>query len=217
MQKIKILIADDHRLFLDGIVSLLQNEPAFDVVATAENGQQVINLLEHNTYDVCILDINMSPVNGMEAARYIREHRPQVKTIVLSTYNDKAFITEMLLAGVAGYVLKNATRAEMVDAIHTVMRGKTYFSKEVHENIVSDYVNRVKEKKDQSQENEATLTQRETEIVKLLANEYTNEQIATALNISYRTVETHRKNIMHKTKAQNLAGLIKYAFSKGII
>jgi DNA-binding NarL/FixJ family response regulator len=159
----------------------------------------------------------MAPVNGMEAARYIREHRPQVKTIVLSTYNDKAFITEMLLVGVSGYVLKNATRAEMVDAIHTVMRGKTYFSKEVHENIVSDYVNRVKEKKEQAHENEATLTQRETEIVKLLANEYTNEQIAMALNISYRTVETHRKNIMHKTKAQNLAGLIKYAFSKGII
>lgn len=210
MAKIKILIADDHKILLDGIVSLLQSEKSFDVAATAGNGNEVMALVNTNYYDVCLLDINMPELDGMEAAKLIKATKPGIKIIMLTTYNDREIISELIHIGVSGYLLKNSDKMELVEAINKVMSGRYYFSAEVEEIIMQG----VAEKKNTEV---IVLTDREIEIVKLLGKEYTNEKIAGELHISYRTVETHRKNIMQKTKSHNLAGLLKHAYSKGLI
>lgn len=210
MSKIKLLIADDHKILLEGIVSLLQTEGSFDVAATAGNGYEVMELVNKNDYDVCLLDFNMPGLDGMETAKLIKASKPAIKIIMLTTYNDKEIISELVHIGVSGYLLKNSDKSELAEAIKKVMSGRYYFSAEVEEIIMQG----VTEKKNTEL---ITLTDRETEIVKLLGKEYTNEKIANELHISYRTVETHRKNIMQKTKSHNLAGLLKHAYSKGLI
>ena len=210
MNKIKLLIADDHKILLEGIVSLLQSEGSFEVAATASNGYEVMELVNKNDYDVCLLDINMPRLDGMEAAKLIKATKPAIKIIMLTTYNDKEIISELIHIGVSGYLLKNSDKSELVEAINKVMSGRYYFSAEVEEIIMQG----VGEKKNKDL---IVLTEREIEIVKLLGKEYTNEKIANELHISYRTVETHRKNIMQKTKSHNLAGLLKHAYGKGLI
>lgn len=210
MDKIKLLIADDHNILLEGIVSLLQSEGSFDVAATASNGYEVMKLVNKNDYDVCLLDINMPGLDGIEAAKLIKTAKPSIKIVMLTTYNDKEIISELIHIGVSGYLLKNSDKSELVEAIFKVMSGRYYFSAEIEEIIMQG----VAEKKNPEV---IVLTEREIEIVKLLASEYTNDKIAAELHISYRTVETHRKNIMQKTKSHNLAGLLKHAYSKGFI
>ena len=210
MAKIKLLVADDHKILLEGIVSLLQAEGSFDVAATAGNGYEVMELVKKNDFDVCLLDINMPQMDGMEAAKLIRVVKPNIKIIMLTTYNDNEIISELVHIGVSGYLLKNSDRTELVEAIKKVMSGRYYFSAEVEEIIMKG----VSEKKEKDV---VIITDREKQIIGLLGKEYTNERIANELHISYRTVETHRKNIMHKTKSHNLAGLLKHAYSKGLI
>jgi DNA-binding NarL/FixJ family response regulator len=218
MKRLKVLIADDHRLFSDGLCSVLKEHPDIEICGTAANGAQVLEFLQRNSCDIGVLDINMPVMNGIETAKQLRQKHPEVKVIILTTYNDKEFINEMLSVGVAGYIMKNASSHELTEAILRVGSGKTWFSGEIHTSILEDYMRGVKKEKQATEQGDNVhLTQRETEIVKLLAKEYTNEKIASVLHISYRTVETHRKNIMQKTKAQNLAGLIRFAYEKGII
>jgi len=214
-QKIRLLVADDHRVLLDGLVSLLKDEPNFEVGATAHDGQQVMELLSQAAYDICLLDISMPVFDGIETARQVIKKYPSTKVIILTTHDEEQIIAEMLYIGVSGYLLKSSTRQELVDAINRVMKGKLYFSETVNETMLRSYANELERKK--HPEEKVMLTQREKEIIQLLAKEYTNERIANALHISYRTVETHRKNIMQKTKAHNLAGLIRFAYSKGLI
>ena len=217
MSKTKILIADDHQLFLDGLISLLQTEKSFDIVSSANNGIQVLEFLSKNKYDVCILDINMPLMNGIDTVKKIKEKKIDTPIIMLTTHSDREFISEMLSIGVCGYVLKNTTKSELTNAIKEVVSGGKYFSKEVQSGILENYLDTIKKEKKEKDEPAILLTPREIEIVKLLAKEHTNENIASVLFISYRTVETHRKNIMQKTGTKNLAGLIKYAYEKGIL
>jgi DNA-binding NarL/FixJ family response regulator len=210
MSKVRLLIADDHKILLDGIVSLLQTEPSLLIAATAGNGYDVIELVKKNDYDVCLLDINMPGLDGIETAKLVRELKPAIKIIMLTTYNDREIISELVHIGISGYLLKNLDKEELIEAIKKVMEGRYYFSAEVEEIIMQG----VAEKKNT---NLIVLTDREIEILTLLSKEYTNDKIAAELHISYRTVETHRKNIMQKTGAHNLAGLLKYAYSKGLI
>ena len=210
MNKIKLLIADDHPLLRNGIVSLLKSEESFVVVATAGNGNEVLELVAKKNIDVCLLDINMPGMDGMDTARLLKEKKPEIKIIILTTYNDREIISELVHIGVSGYLLKNSDKQELVEAINKVMKGRYYFSEEV-ENII---LQGLTEKKSIEV---VSLTERELEVVQLLAREYTNDKIAGELHISYRTVETHRKNIMQKTKAHNLAGMLKYAYSKGLL
>lgn len=214
-QKIRLLIADDHRVLLDGLVSLLKDEPNFEVGATAHDGEQVMELLSQAAYDICLLDISMPVFDGIETAKQVIKNYPATKVIILTTHDEEQIIAEMLYIGVSGYLLKSSTRQELVDAINRVMKGKLYFSETVNETMLRSYANELERKK--NPEEKVMLTQREKEIIQLLAREYTNERIANVLHISYRTVETHRKNIMQKTKAHNLAGLIRFAYSKGLI
>lgn len=210
MNKIKLLIADDHTILRDGIVSLLQSEEAFTIAGTAANGYEVLDLITKKEFEVCLLDINMPGLDGMETAKLIREKKPAIKIIMLTTYNDPEIISELVQIGVSGYLLKNSDKQELVEAVNKVMKGRHYFSAEV-ENII------LRGLTDKKSSQVITLTEREQEVIRLLAKEYTNDKIADELHISYRTVETHRKNIMQKTKAHNLAGLLKYAYGSGLI
>jgi DNA-binding NarL/FixJ family response regulator len=214
LKEIKLLIADDHRVLLDGLASLLKSEPGFQVMATVESGTQVIELMQKKEYDICLLDISMPGMDGIETAKWIKDHKPETKIIILTTHDEEEIIAEMIDIGVNGYLLKSSTRQELVNAINRVMEGKLHFSDKVNEAIIKGYTNRI-EKIDPKEH--VHLTEREKEIILLLAKEYTNEKIANELNISYRTVETHRKNIMQKTKARNLAGLIKFAYSQHML
>jgi DNA-binding NarL/FixJ family response regulator len=210
MNQIRLLVADDHAIVREGIVALLQKEPAFVIAGIASTGYEVLERIGELEVDICLLDINMPGLDGIETAKIIGQRKPSVKIIMLTTYNDREIISELIHLGVAGYLLKNSDREELVEAINKVMKGRHYFSGEVENIILQGLV----EKKNTEA---VILTERELEVVKLLAREYTNDKIAGELNISYRTVETHRKNIMQKTKAHNLAGLIKFAYNKGLI
>jgi DNA-binding NarL/FixJ family response regulator len=210
MQKIRLLVADDHAILREGIVALLQTEPGFDIVAKASTGYEVLQLVNDNQVDICLLDINMPGLDGIEVARLLKVQQPYLKMIMLTTYNDREIISELVHIGVGGYLLKNSDREELVEAIHRVMKGRHYFSEEVEEIILKGLA-------EQQKPQPVLLTEREMEVVRLLARELTNEKIAGELHISYRTVETHRKNIMQKTGSHNLAGLIKFAYSKGLI
>lgn len=214
LSKIRILVADDHLVLLDGLVSLLRNEKKFSEVAQAADGTQLISLLTKEDFDICLLDISMPGMDGIEAAKWIRAHKPSVKIIVLTTHDEEEIIAEVMLIGADGYLLKSCTRQELLDCISRVAAGKNYFSSKVSESIIQNYSKQLKK---QNEPPAPLLTPRETEIIRLLADEYTNERIARQLNITYRTVETHRKNIMQKTKAVNLAGLIKFAYNTGLI
>lgn len=215
VRKIKLLIADDHRVLLDGLISLLKKEKNFEIAATAENGREVIEYVSKTDFDICLLDISMPEVDGIEAAKWIIKNKPQTKIIILTTHDEEEIIAEMLGMGVAGYLLKNSTRLELVSAINRVMSGKPFFSEEVSDAIINGYAKHI-EKRNKPGET-VMLTHREKEIVQLLAKEYTNDKMAHELHISYRTVETHRKNIMQKTGAHNLAGLLKYAYGNGLL
>lgn len=213
---IKLLIADDHKVVLDGLVALLQAEKGFTIGATAYNGRQVLELIRSRDFDVCILDISMPELDGIETAKLIKEERPELKIIILTTYREKEIITRLLQIGVSGYLLKNSTLQELVGAIRKVAANGYCFSDEVQASILHDY-RRTETSPGRETAPAVSLTQREKEILALLSKEYTNEKIAASLNISYRTVETHRKNMMQKTGASNLAGLLRYAYSNGFL
>jgi DNA-binding NarL/FixJ family response regulator len=212
---VRLLIADDHRIMLDGIVSLLQTDEDILVAGIAANGYEVLEQVSEHDFDVCLLDINMPGLDGMETTKLLKEKKPDLKIIILTTYDDKEIIAQMLEYGVSGYLLKNSSKQELTEAIKKVAGGGFYFSDEVHASIMKNYTRQLKEKRNSAEV--ITLTKREQEILQLLALEYTNEKIAEALIISYRTVETHRKNIMQKTKSHNLAGLLKFAYSKNLL
>ena len=211
--KIKILIVDDHQIVLDGLVSLLSTEKTFDI-QTATNGKDGLALVDKNLFDIFLIDISMQIMDGIEMSKTLLRKLPNAKIIVLTTHNDKEIILEMLHIGVAGYVVKNSSKQELLTAIQKVKNGKSFFSDDVHEALRKEIK---KQHEIETQENIFILTKREKEIIELLAKEYTNEKIAEELNISYRTVETHRKNIMQKTSSHNLAGLLKYFYSSGLL
>lgn len=210
--KIKILIADDHQIVLDGLVSLLVAENKFEII-TAVNGSVALDLAEKNEFDVYLIDISMPVMDGIETSKRLLKNKPDARIIILTTHNDKEIITEVLHLGVRGYVVKNCTKQELLMAIDKVRKGKSFFTDDVHEALRERHF---QPRMAGNIEKEIIFTPREKEIIGLLAKEYTNEKIAEELKISYRTVETHRKNIMQKTDSHNLAGLLKYFYSHNL-
>jgi DNA-binding NarL/FixJ family response regulator len=214
MPNIKLALADDHILFLDGLIALLSRENDLDIIFTAKNGNELLAFLDKNSVDVAIIDLNMPECDGLATMREIRKREIAIRTIILTTYDDIELIREMKNLEVDGYILKNSTTAELVTAIHEVMRGEKYFSRLVQKKMLEDHeASRLQDERAK----ESKLTAREIEIIRLLAKEMTNDAIADELVISFRTVETHRKNIMAKTNSKNLAGLIQFAVASGII
>lgn len=218
MDLIKILIADDHKMFRDGIKSLLEKETDIAIVGEAENGKQVLDFVNQNTVHVVLMDIDMSEMNGFVATQKLKKEHPDVKVLVLSMHSDASYIITMLDAGATGYILKNAGKEEMMRAIKVVSEGNTYYSNQVSSKIIEQLSAKKKAKKITTISIEdMPLTDREVEVLQLISQEYSNPEIADKLFISIRTVDTHRRNLLDKLGVKNTAGLVKYAIKKGLI
>lgn len=210
MKKVKILLADDHQIIRDGIRSLLTEVADFEVCGEASNGVEVIDFLENNPIDIVLMDINMPEMNGIEATTVLKEKFPKVKVLTLTMHDEDKYIMKMIQAGALGYILKNTDQQELLSAIKTLSDGNTFFSRKVSDRIMAHLSNPQKAKQ---QVVEGTpLTEREVEILKLIADGLTNQEIAEQLYISPRTVDTHRRNLLQKLGVKNTAGLVKYAF-----
>jgi len=211
---IKLMIVDDHQMFLDGITSLIKNYSNIVIKHIAKDGLEAINYLKQdNDIDIVISDINMPNLTGLELCRKVRANYPSINVLILSMHNDTATIKDLLNAGALGYILKNTGKDELFEAINVVQNNETYFSEEVKTNIMNSIT---RAKKAKSNFN-VKLSKREIEIIKLIADELTTNEIAEKLFISLHTVESHRKNILRKTSSRNLAGLIKYAVKEGLV
>lgn len=211
---IRLLLADDHAMIREGLRALLRNESGMEVVGEADNGAQTVHMARSVGAHVIVMDVAMPDLNGIEATRKILKSNPHVKVVGLSGHANREFVREMLKAGASAYVLKSRAYEELVRAITEVMKGKKYLSPEVARGVVDEYV----EISTKITENAAfvVLTDRERETLQLLAEGSTTKEIADLMNISVKTVETHRRNIMDKVHLHSVAELTKYAIREGI-
>jgi hypothetical protein len=213
MAKIKVFLVDDHQMMIDGLLSLLKSEEDIVICGTALNGQAALDALPTALPDIVLTDISMPGMDGIALTKAIKSQFPNIKIIALSMFNDSHHISDMLEAGISGYILKNTGNQEMMEALRRVASGATYYSDEVAAEMMRALTDRSHKK----QETEAVhLTEREREIIILIAKEYSNAKIASELFISERTVETHRKNIYRKTNTSNIVGLLKFAMEHGL-
>ncbi len=217
---IQVYIADDHHLFIAGVKALLQDAGEVKLIGEAENGQMLLDLLAHTPSDVVLMDINMPVMSGVETTKKIKELYPNIKVLALTMFDDTLHINEMIKAGASGYLLKNAGKEELLSAIKKVHAGEKYVSNEVSVKLIERMFNKEHEK-DLATANpnvrKSQLTKREIEIIKLIAQEMTNAEIAAKLNNSPMTIITHRKNLLRKLGVKNTAGLIKYAMQNGLV
>ncbi|HRY97454.1 MAG TPA: response regulator transcription factor [Bacteroidales bacterium] len=212
---IRIIIADDHQLVIDGIKSLLLHDEGLSIVGEANDGIELMNRLQVVSADILLLDINMPRMNGLEVMAAIRKKHPSTRVIILSMHNERAIVQRLIDLGASGYVLKNADRKELVEAIRQVAAGLRYFSGEVTLGLIQ-----AREAAGASPGGPDTLpelTSRETEILRLVAEGLSNKEISDRLFISHRTVDTHRTNIMRKIGVSNVAGLIRFAIRHGFL
>lgn len=212
MEKIKIIIADDHTMFLEGIVSLLDKEENIVILGKTENGKGIFKIMENAVPDIILLDISMPEMDGIEVTKIIKQEYPAVKILIVSTHSHTQMIAKLIRMGVDGYLLKNAEKQELLHAIYTIQKGETYFCKEVQER------NEENNSKIKSETFYITeLSSREKEILILIAHEYTGAEIAEKTCISLNTVNTHRRNLISKLNVKNTAGLVKYAIEYGLL
>ncbi|MDZ7720359.1 MAG: response regulator transcription factor [Balneolaceae bacterium] len=214
MANVKIALADDHKIVRDGIKTMLESQPEIDVVAEASDGEEIQKKLEDTLVDLVIMDISMPVKDGIQATKELKENHPDVKVLALTMSNDDLHIRQMIQAGASGYIMKSAGRQDLKDAIETIMSGQHYFSDEATQSIMMDLV---KGKGTSTKLDAVHITDRELEILELIVQEYTNQEIAEKLYISPRTVDAHRRNLLQKTGARNTAGLVKYAFQHNLI
>ena len=212
MSRIKVLLVDDQSIILDGLVALLHDDKDMEVVGMACNGAEAVACVEQLLPNVVVMDISMPVMDGIEATRLITKGFPKCHVLVLSMYHLQDVIDDAFDAGAMGYILKNTTQAQFREAIRTVAKGQRFIAPEVQKEL---------DEMAQSGANgtappaSALLTKREKEIILLIAQERTTQEIAETLKLSVETVQTHRKNIMHKLKVRNVVGLVKYALERG--
>ena len=217
---LKVYIADDHQLFIEGVKALLRDAENIKIEGEAENGEALLKLLESKPADVVLMDINMPVMTGLDTTKEMHKRYPDVKVLALTMFDDTLHISEMIKAGASGYLLKNAGKEELINAITRVARGEKYVSNEVSVKIIENMFNKDSSNINSPQQGttrKAELTRRELEIIRLIAKEHTNNEIAAILNNSPMTIITHRKNLLRKIGVKNTAGLIKYAIQHGLL
>ena len=215
MKKLRILLADDHIVMRTGLRALLERQPNLEVVGESENGRETVELVASLGPDVVVMDVAMPVLNGIEATKTIVTQRPATAVVILSMHADESYVMRALKAGARGYLLKDSAAADLISAIQAVSQNKSFFSPKVSRILAEDYVRVLKQKG--AVDSYDLLTSREREILQLLAEGMANKEVATALNISPYTVETHRRHILEKLNLHNPAELILYAVRKGII
>ena len=209
----KIILADDHKIIREGLRSLIEKQDDMEVIAEADNGLTTVNLVQKLHPDVVIMDIGMPEMNGIDATTKITTEFKGVQVIALSMHSDRRFVMQMLKAGATGYLLKDSAFEELVTAIHTVMRRQHYLSQKITDVIVEEYLQNLPK----NETNVFTvLTPSEREVLQLIAEGKSTKQIASVLNVSVKTIETHRQQIMDKLNIHSVAELTKYAIREGI-
>lgn len=215
MATIRILLADDHTVVRDGLRALLEKQPDMTVVAEAADGRDSVRLAEEHSPDLVIMDIAMPNMNGIEATRRILAANPKTNVVMLSMHQDESYVLRSLKAGAKGYLLKDSLRSDVIEAIRTVAQGRSFLTRKVSKIMQEDYI-RLMERRG-VEDSYDLLTDREREILQLIAEGKPNKEVATFLNISLTTVETHRTHILQKLGLHSIPELILYAVRKGII
>lgn len=215
MMTIRILLADDHTITRRGLSRLIETESDFNICGEAEDGREAIDLFDQEKPDLVLMDIAMPALNGVEACRRIVEKAPDAKVIILSMHSDKEYVVRALEAGANGYLLKDCETEELIRAIKTVHSGKMFISPDVSASVVENML--LLKRNREVAIPAVDLTPREMEVLQLIAEEKSSKEIATVLDISVRTVENHRRQIMDKLDVRSIAGLTKYAIKKGIV
>ena len=217
MKTIKVHLADDHQILIDGITRLLQTHTGYEVVGSSLNGSTIFDEVTANLADVLVLDISMPQKDGIEVLKEFKEKGYPCKVIILSSYNDLKIVKEVMRLGACGYLTKQCAGENIVEAIQTVYQGEEYFCQEVRENIFNTAKKNIPKLITNKSTVISTLTEREIEIITLIALEYSGKEISEQLYISTNTVETHRKNIVKKLKAKNTISIVKFAIKNNLI
>jgi DNA-binding NarL/FixJ family response regulator len=208
---VNLLLVDDHAIVTDGLQALLSDEPEFVIKGVAQNGAMAIDMLEVLKVDVVLMDIDMPEMDGVQATKIIKSKMPDKKILMLTMHDEKAMIKTLMEIGADGYLLKNSSKDELVTALRVIQSGQSYFSSDVQTILEKE------EPSKSSSIDTYELTDREVEIVKLIAEGYSNKQIGEKLFISHRTVDTHRTNLMNKLNVHNVAGIVKFAITNGML
>lgn len=214
MSATTLFLADDHRMFLDGLRSIIEQESDLKLLGVATSGEEVLRFFKNERPDVLLIDISMPGQDGLEVTRKVTESYPEVRVIIVSMYNNQEFVSRSLEAGALGYLLKNTGLNELLLAIREVANGGTYYSGGLMESVLRGIH---KERKQRKVKEEINLSERELEVLKLIVKELTNHEIAERLFLSPYTVETHRKNLLSKASVRNTAGLVSFAYKMGIV
>lgn len=214
MDKIRILLADDHKIFRDGVRSILEKEKDMVVVGEAASGYEVLEKIEQVGVDVLVLDIDIGKPNGIEITEMISKSHPKVKILILSMMGLHDFVIQALEKGATGFLLKNTGKDEVLTAIRSVSKGDSYFSREVSAILIEQLQKPASSRK---KSEDIPISPREIEVLDLIAQEFSNSEIAEKLYISIRTVDTHRRNLLEKLGVKNTAGLVKFAIQKGLV
>lgn len=214
MQQVRMIIADDHLLMREGLKSLLEKEGRFSIVGEADDGRQTVQLVRECNPHLVVMDVSMPNLNGIEATRQILEENPKIKIVALSGHSNMVFVREILEAGASAYVLKTRAYEDLIRAVDEVIAGRKYLTPDIASGVVSEYV----ELASSSQKESAfvMLTPRERQVLQRLAEGQSTKEMADLLNVSVKTVETHRRNIMEKLDRHTVADLTKYAVSEGL-
>lgn len=207
---IRVLIVDDHEMIRNGLSSLLRGEPDIHVVEMAQNGAEAVEICALKEIDVALMDIMMPIMNGVEATRLIKEKSPTTRILAVTINDEPRFIKEVLQAGASGYILKHSTKDEIIRAIKDVAESKHHFSNDVLDKISSEFTQSTKTRG-------PMLTKKEEEVLRFIAQEFTNQEIADKLNCGIRTVDTHKRNLIKKLEVKNVVGLVKYAIKMGVV
>lgn len=215
--KIKIVIADDHQIFIEGIKSLIKDSEKVLLVGEARDGETLLHVLKAKSPDVVLMDVNMPKMSGIEASKKIRLLFPDIKILGLTMSDDADSVSEMMRAGALGYLLKTTSKAELISAIVHVYNGEKYLSAEMSMKLIEKMFDDNEKEEVVRTPRKADITKRELDIVRLIAQEMTNVEIAKKLNNSPMTIITHRKNLLRKLGVKNTAGLVKYAVMNGLL
>ena len=211
---IRVLIADDHKIMLAGLRSILEKQTDFEVVGEADNGRKAVQMAQEKKPDVIVMDVSMPDLNGIEATKQIIESLPETRVIALSMHSDKRFVMGMLRAGASGYLLKDCASQELANAIVQVARGKKYLSPEITGVVIDDFL--LGDSSEEVATAASQLSPREREVLQLIAEGWSTKQIASHLYVSIKTIETHRRQIMKKLDLHSTADLTKYAIREGL-
>jgi two-component system, NarL family, response regulator NreC len=215
MSAVRVLLADDHGIVRRGLHYLLERSPEFQVVGEASDGREAVKMSEELSPDVVVMDIAMPNLNGIEATAQILKKNPAVGVIILSMHSDEAYLVRALSAGAKGYLLKDSAEADLIRAVQAVSEGRPFFSPAIAETLLEDYMRRLKQHN--LTDSYDLLTDREKEVLQLLAEGKSNKEVATLLDLSLYTIETHRSNLMQKLGLHNTAEIVLYAVRKKII